>query len=385
MKKYRIWFRLLNKRLIRKPLFLLTLFLLPVIVCGIRFSLADTDAIMRIAIYTPSQKNPDSLEQRITRELIDSSNHTITFYQCSSQEELYRDIEEKQASCGYLLPEDLEKKLQQYKNNSQPVLKSIRLSSEKSTRIIDEIVYSNLYTSLAFDLLLDHVTSKTGLHDPDTLKILYERYRKGEVFIEFQTESGNKNEILQDSNTNYMLLPIRGITATLLLLSGMTGTLFWYQDRNKNLFVWLRTHEKKTVRFLYLTVPVLMTWIPGILALWLTGISVNMISEALTMLLYLFTIIAFCNLLCVLLPKMNQFSAVIPLLTAGSLIVCPVFINLSGRFPAITYLEAVTPVSYYLKAAYSTEAKVQMLLFGMILTIITFSLESVCHNPESSQ
>lgn len=385
MKKYYIWFQLLHKRLFRKPLFLLTLFLIPVIVCGIRFSLTDKDAILRVAIYTPSHNNPDSLEQKIARKLIDSSNHTINFYQCDSPEKLYQDIIENQASCGYLLPKNLEKKLQQYKDSNQPVLKSIRPSREKSTLIIDEIVYSNLYTTLAFDLLSNHVASKTGLHDPDTLKILYERYRKGEVFIEFQTENGNKNEILQESDTNYMLLPVRGITAVLLLLSGMTGTLFWYQDNVRNVFVWLQAQEKRTVRLLYLTVPVFITWIPGILALCLTGIAVNIISEVLTMLLYLFTIIAFCNLLCILLPKMNQFTAMIPLLTAGSLIVCPIFINLSNRFPGITYLETVTPVSYYLKAAYSAEAKVQMLLFGIILTVITFSLESVCHNPESSQ
>ena len=53
MKKIQIWFWLILKRLIKNPIFVLTLLLIPALVLGIRFSAGAGTSMLKVAIYVP--------------------------------------------------------------------------------------------------------------------------------------------------------------------------------------------------------------------------------------------------------------------------------------------------------------------------------------------
>lgn len=53
MKNCQIWFQLIMKRLLKNPIFVLTLLLIPVMVLGIRFSAGAGSSMLKVAIYVP--------------------------------------------------------------------------------------------------------------------------------------------------------------------------------------------------------------------------------------------------------------------------------------------------------------------------------------------
>ena len=369
MKKRCLWLKLTMKRLLKNPLFVLTLFLIPIIVLGIRFAVGAGDSVLRVAVYTPST-DATSVERLLTEHLIETSGTAITFYEASSEEALRQDVARGNAACGYLFPEHLERKIKEFPDSPQPVAKAVRRKEETQTKIIDELVYSGIYETLSFDLLTGFISGKTGKDHSSELKYAFEKYQTGQAFFEFEYADGSKNAALLTPRENYMILPIRGMTAVLLLLAAMLGTLFWYNDRENRLFARLPLGEQRQIGILSMATPALMAALPGLLSLFLTGISSGVKNEFVLMALYLFDLVAFCQFLCLLLPRQAQMLAAIPILSAGSLILCPVFANLASTFPVFSYIRWLTPVNWYLQSVHSQKGKLLMLALGFSLFLV---------------
>ncbi len=369
MKKQLLFLQLTIKRLFKNPFFILTICLIPVIVLGLRFAVGNGDSLLRVAVFTLSS-DTGSTECLLTDYLLETSGTSISFYRTESEEALRRDVAQGTAACGYILPEHLEDRLKAVSDSPQPVLKAIRQKKETRTKIIDELIYSGLYEFLSFDILSDFIYKKTGADHSPELKKRFESYQTGQAFFEFEYADGSRNTTLQTSNANYMLLPIRGMTAVLLLLAGMVGTLLWYADKKARLFARMSVTEQHQMELLTIAAPVILAGISCLFSIFLTGISSGIANELLLMLLYLLDVIAFCRILCLLLPHTDQMLAAIPVLTAGSLITCPVFANLSSIFPVVSYIRWLTPVSWYLRAIHDGKGKLLMLALGLILFLL---------------
>lgn len=360
------------KRLIKNPLFVLTLLLIPAVVVGIRFSAGSGTSIMQVAVYVP-QGNPDRIEQRLASQLTNSSQKAVTFYTTISEEELRLDVEEGRAACGYILPGDLDSSLDDFPIFWKSALVAVRQKDELRTKIIDELVFSSIYDTMSYDILDEFIHKKTGKNFSPELKKNFEKYQKSQIFIEYQYADGSANHILQ-KDQNHLVLPLRGITSVLLLLAGMTGTLFWYHDKDNRLFARLRKKERYCISLIYVIVPVLLAGICGLTAIFFTGISSAPANEIPMMFLYLLDIIVFCDFLRVLLPRKEWVLAAIPVFTVGSLIVTPVFTDLSQRFPSFTYARLFTPVGWYLKSIHSTSARLLMLAPVVLLPLMSLLL-----------
>lgn len=369
MKKEMIWLKLISKRLLRNPLFVITLILIPAIVLGIRFFVGNTDPLLRVAVYT-SPSSPDTTEQMLVDYLLDHSGNAVAFYLADSETELQKDVARGYAACGYIIPESLDQKIDRFQTVPKPVAKAVHQKNELRTKLIDELVYSGIYKFLSLDILNKFVAKRTGIDASQTLAGLYNNYLGTQAFFEYEMADGSKNKLLNQTGASYLLAPIRGVAAVLLLLAGMTGTLFWYQDREKNLFAWLCEKERQKIQLLYVLAPALMAGAATLSAIFLTGISSGIFNELLCLSLYLFALIAFCRLLNTLLPKPAWMLAAIPLLVAGSLIVCPVFIDLSSTVPVFRYIQKLTPVTYYLNSLYSVRNKGILAVFGILMIAV---------------
>lgn len=372
MKKIQIWFWLILKRLIKNPIFVLTLLLIPALVLGIRFSAGAGTSMLKVAIYVP-KGDSGRMEQQLARHLIKSSQKAVTFYMAGSEKDLRLDVAENRAACGYILPKDLETSLSEFSISGKPALKAVRQKDELRTKIIDELVFSSIYDKMSYDILAGFIHKKTGKDLSPEHKKNFIKYQKSQIFIEYQYADGSANRILQ-KDQNPMILPLRGVTAVLLLLAGMTGTLFWYQDKNNKLFVRLARRERYPIRLLYVAVPVLLAGLFGLTAIFLTGISSAPGSEIQTMVVYLLDIIVFCSFLRLLLPRKEWILAALPVFTVGSLIVSPVFTDLSLLFPFLKYARLFTPVTWYLKGIHSASGRLLMLVPVFILPVLEILL-----------
>ena len=74
--------------------------------------------------------------------------------------------------------------------------------------------------------------------------------------------------------------------------------------------------------------------------------------------------------------QINLLTA-IPLCIAGSLLLSPVFINLSAYNTGCKTLSYFTPVNYYLNSIHSGSGKTQMFFFGLVLLVISIALRII--------
>lgn len=370
MKTVCTWICLLTKRLLRRPAFILALLLIPLLVLFLQRSLHDEDAILQVALYTETT-DPAAAEMQLITQMISGSNHTVHFYACDSLSELQADIRRGTAACGYVFPQHLEKHLQEHSRKNTPAITAYHPLGAVKSMLLDELVYRQIYEELAYTILDQYIEQKHPGNSESRLRTLYQSHRRGYTFIQFEYADGTWNPILNQNNTNYLLLPVHGIAAVLILLAAMTGTVFWYEDHARKVLMHLTPPMSVLVKLLYSLIPGILAGIFGSAAIMLTGFSSGRPQEILHMGLFLIAAAAYCMLLCELLPNQYQYLSAIPISTVSSILLCPVFADLTQALPLLKPLRMLTPVSYYLDTLHSAQPGWGLLLYSAAVFTIT--------------
>jgi len=359
------------KRLMKKPLFLFTLLLLPVSVLFLQNCRTKTEAVVRVALYAPD-KTSDSITEKLFREMISLSNTAVSFYEASTEKSLRQDIVDGTASCGYIFPKHLEEKLKEYAEKKEPYITAIRTEDDVRTRIVDEIVLSRIYRPISYHILASFLEQKTK-STPDSKKLseTFQKYSSDELLFRFEYANGDTNTFLNDSQANYMLMPIRGVISVMILLSCMAGGILWYSDAGNALF--LMDYKKRHLcSFLSLLLPGLFASLTGLFTMKITGISENPATELLSMLFFLCACLSLVHFLRTVLPKKELFLASIPVLTISSLLLCPIFISLQTIAPALSSFSCIFPSTWYLSSLHNPKALFYLFLYSCCLFAAAF-------------
>lgn len=366
MKQLTTCFTIYCKRLVKKPLFLFTLLLLPVSVLLLQNSQTKTDAVIRVALYTPD-KASDTVTNKLFQEMVSLSNTAVTFYEASTEKKLRQDISDGKASCGYIFPENLEEKLKKYAREKKPYITAIRTQDDVRTRIVDEIVLSRIYRPISYQILSSFLEKKTETA-PDTKQLskTFRKYSSDELLFQFEYANGDKNTFLNDSQANYMLMPIRGVTSVMILLSCMAGSILWYSDAG-NAFFLMNNSKRRLCSFLSLLLPGLFSSLTGLFTMKITGISESPAAELLSMLFFLCACLSLVHFLRTILPQKELFLASIPVIMIASLLLCPIFISLQTIAPVLSSFSCIFPTTWYLSSLHEPKALFCLFLYSCCL------------------
>lgn len=374
MKQNVLWIWLCLKRLLFRPLFLIPLLLLPVLVAGMRLEMKKSHAIVQVGILC--EDDMDETAEELAGRLQELSGTTVLFLKYDKEETLYRDVTQGKIQAGYIIPADLRGKLTDAAVSGKPVIRTVRRETELTLKIVDELVLCRVYEYMAYDIGMEYIINRTGQIPGLILKERYDVYRQKEMPFAFQYENGEENRVLSQDSGDYLLLPVQGMTAVLILLSAMSGALFWYEDKKRNVFVWLEDRKRTWVHLIYIFVPAACAGVVGYVSLLATGISVGYSMEAVRMLLYVPSLVLFIYILQMLLRKEIYFLACIPILTVGELLVCPVFIDMAKTVPLLKEMRLLTPVNFYMEFAYSVQGCLAFLYYfaGSVLLVAVLTM-----------
>ena len=380
MKESITWLILWCKRLLKKPLLLFTILLMPLTVLFLQYGNTKKDAVLQVAIYLEDKE--DTSGRRLAEHIVSLSDSTIYFYLCKDKEGLIQEVKSQRAACGYVIPGDLDKKLVSYVQKRRPFLTVIREKDNMTTRIVDEIVLSKHYPAIAYYILENFLEQQTGtVPDKEQLSRTFHSYYSNELLFQFQYLSGEENAILQKKNTSILMLPVRGIMAVLLLLLCMAGELVSFSDRKEG-----RTHQmsqkQRILADLYsLLIPGAAACVFALLSIKMAGISGSPLREIPAMVCYLLACMGLANLLGKLLPNKYIYLAAMPLMLLLSLILSPIFIDLSSILPTAGRMGRLLPATWYLKSIQSPENLIILLAYGAICLLAAklFSLITNFH------
>ncbi len=355
MKLFGTYFILWCKRLLKRPLFLFTLLLMPLSVIFLQNCHTKQDAVIHVAIFLPEQSS-DHILVELAQNMISLSNSAIRFYRCRTEASLRSDVAKGKAACGYILPNNLDTLLKNFAEKPSPILTAIRQEEDMRTRIVDEIILSKLYEPLSYYRLTNFLSKKQDISSKEKwIQDTYQKNNSSELLFRFEYANGDENFFLNNSHANFMLMPIRGMVSVLVLLCCLAGGLFRYSDRYR-ILPHMDSRRRRLCYLLSLFIPGLFAGTAGLITIKMTGTLAAPAAEIPAMLLFVFCCMSLANLLYVLFTHLEFYLAAIPVLVIGSLLFSPIFINLEELVPGIELLSRLFPTTYYLTAIHSSSS-----------------------------
>lgn len=380
MKKILTWILLFQKRILKKPMFQITILLIPILLFLLFTFNKSSDSLVRVALISGN----DEYSQNFVKDLLDSSNHVISYYQCYDESQMRKDVLTGKAECGYIMPDDMPQKIAQLSSKKkQGIITAIVKKESISTKIVNEIIYGRLFSERAYPVLKDFINEKqpdrlTSAED-EKMYDTFSKYLIEPLMFSFEYADGSKNDLLNndDSSHNYYMLPVRGILSVLILVSSMSGVLMLSNDDRKNTWGFIRLSKRPAFNYFYIFMSILPIAICSLAAIFITGISTNVLNEIRLMVLYTLLLTGFSSLLKALIKNTYVLCSLIPVTVLLSLIICPVFIDIGSIVPQSRFVRLFLPTNYYLDSIYSGPAQLKMFILAILVSLLAILKEMI--------
>lgn len=386
LKNTLIWFWLLTKRYFKKPIFLITILLIPILTITLRNYSGKDESVIQIVLYVENAEE-NTLANEVVEKLCAKDGNAIRFYTVDSKQLFEKDVQNGTAICGYMFPDRFVEHLKNYINKDKKslpfdgkVIRCISLSDNNYISLGNEVIFSAIYDDFSKEVLnnfVDHSSYFKDLTDGDKeeLATLRNQYDDLDVdFFSFYNIDGSSNQFINAISDSYLVLPLRGLILALILLASMTGSIMLSKDIESGFFDAISLKKRRRLSYLYTLIPCFFASITGFIAIMFSGTSEGIGIEILNMILYCFMAIGFTNTIFILLNDIHRFVSVIPVFIIINLILCPVFINITSSFPILSYVRWVLPVNYGLTGLHYYFSRIIMLIIGIMGFIISLTV-----------
>ena len=319
------------------------------ILAGIFFlSMSDLGrpAAIQAAVCTDGSDFAEAVYEQLSK-----GDSVIQFYRCGDQEEMNRDVMTGKAECGYVLNGEIWKELE--RGNFEDIIETSRNPGTIVQGMADEMIFAGvlsvyspeLYARYLSETLVTDTKSRQEMAREAFLE--YQNYQtNGSTFrFRFSNEAKTAGNDLTDGQIPFLRL--RGIIAVMILAGALCAVANYLKDRSSHRFLWaenllvLELTSYMTAIFIFCAI--------GLAGLRLTAEWCGLFSELRAMSLYAWSLLAFCFFISHILKTEAWVIAFLPFATAGSLVLAPVFVDLSQFSPLIGLLKWATPVSLYLR------------------------------------
>ena len=364
---------LLGRRALKKPFFVLLLFLFPLGAWLFHTAQSRPDEGIAVALFTDG----DAWNGRVAQRLAQSES-AFGFYLCGSEEALMEDVAAGRAECGYVFSAGLHEALAE--NGGRRSVRLIVSPSSTAAAVSMETVFAAIYREYGGELLERYVeegeafapareteepgtgagapareTEEPGAEagaagGPDSIREetrrLYETYLSdGSTFsFEYRTVSGG----ILETGRAAAVFPVRGVGGVFIFVMGLAASVLAAEDEKRGLFAAVTAGRKRGMQALQIAAFVFLSCLSVGAGLAVSGSFAGFFREAAALAIYGAAVAAFASLLLFLLRRSGILAALIPFFITGSLVVCPVFADLSSFVPGLAGLRPFFLPWYYL-------------------------------------
>ena len=372
------WFFLLTKRLFKKKSFIFLVILIPLSVFLISISAAEKSGFLNIAL-TFSEK-PDMDTYKICEEIANSSE-LINFEIISNRQDAVSLLKSGKIDAVWVFPNKFEEKINLFvknKTDSSAVIHIIEREESVALNLSHEKLTGALYKNCSKAQYINFIRTKAPeldlLSEEELLKYYNEYEMIGDLFSIHTPYSNTKQY-----NTNYLLAPIRGILAILIVLGAIAASLYFLKDEANGTYALIPLKYKPLIALANQIITCIVLSIVILTSIFISKISVNPIKEIAVMLLYIFATSAFCSMFLNIFKNIKIFAALVPVLIISMSILCPVFIDIKLSF----ILPLIFPPTYYLNGLYNNNYIIYMVIYTIVCLIISLIINAI-RNKKSS-
>lgn len=342
-------FLLLNKRLLKKPSFIIILCLIPIMVFGLRLVSERESGIVRIALVNEGSEEAG----RIIDTLMNKPS-VFLFSTCENGTEAEEALIDNRVDAVWVFPKDYTAKISGFteslvKNSgdSEGAVEIIEREDNVLLQLSRMELFGALYSDLSFSLFGNFINIKlAGSEVPETRLMGYYNNNRntGMLFDYRDTDERIKEE--RDVSESYLFTPLRGILLLLTLLCGLAAAMYYRADMDKEIFSWMPVGNKWIFEHIYLLTALVDGGIVVLLTFFLTGLNGNAFTEIILMLLFIISCCSFCSIIRKITFNLRSLATFIPILMLSMLVICPVFIYIKG----LRGIQLLMPPFYYLMA-----------------------------------
>ena len=365
IRRFFLWYGLLSKRLLRRPGYLAVLLLIPLFALALALFSRQESGVVTVALCL---EEPADAAARTTAERLLNAESILRCSAYPDPEAAREAVRSGQADAAWILPADLEKRLDFFaRYGSGGSITVVEREENVFLMLAREKLYAALYPELSFSVFRNFLVNELGADalPEEALRGAYAGRFTAEELIRFTYVDGSEIE----PGGRYLTAPLRGILALLLLLCDLASGMYCYREEREESFVWLSRPKRRLLPLLCHLTAMVPAALAVLAALYLSGLWMGLGREAVMMLLYLPCCVLFCEVLRCLSPREEHYGALIPILAVAVLVLCPVFVDLQLPLP----FRALLPTSYYLKAALGSLA-LRPTLFYLAALLLLWSL-----------
>lgn len=348
MKKLLICNVLFIKRCFRKLSFIILLLSIPVLCLLLSNTARDNSSSITAGLYLEAES---PLALQIADNLV-SKYDSVKFELCPSKKALIKRVTNGTYESGYVFSADFDEKL--LNKETKKIVEVYTSPSTLTAALTNEYVFSELFTEYAFSELADYIKNDTVFEDKDlsglssTIRPIYDDYLNGTETFSFKYIQPEEGDI--DETTlfhSYLLLSVKGIVALCVMFAAFIGTMNLYKDNKAGVFYAFKGAYKIFAGMTEIFSVTVLTALSGLITILVCGLSDGFFLEILRFLIYIILCTIYCYVLYKLIPNQYIFTAFIPILVLGSIIFCPIFIDVSEILPFMKYISWLFPPKYY--------------------------------------
>ena len=369
MKKIRrvfLWLMMLNKRLLKKISFLIILCSIPLLVLGVNLMAKQESGILRVILC---QEDADDLSEKIVSQLLDMKS-ALSFVEVETEEEAIRLVQANKADAAWIFPEDFEGVMKTYFQEGiwdEPLIRVVEKEDNVMLHLSREVLFGGLYSSITYTVYEQFVRTEVldGAEVSD--EELWESYQKTNMEENMFVFSYLDGETA-DMGTSYMLYPVRGLLALVIVLCSLALGLYFMQDEQNGIFIRLPLNRTVWGSVLYQMPGLVDVGLVVLLALFFSGVAIGLLTELGLMFVYLWMVAGFSDLVRRLCKKQVRLGALIPMLVLVMLAVTPIFMGA----PNMKWLQLLLPPYYYINALHSNAYRIGMLVYVAVIFAVDF-------------
>ncbi len=362
-----IWLLLLNKRILKKRSFIVILGCIPFLVIGVTTMSEQDSGIVRIALCQEDEE--DKLATELIGKLLEK-NSVVHFSQADSEEEAKKLVQNQSVDAAWIFHENFQQQISNYVqpySEKIPLVTVVEREDNVALQMSREILVGILYEPYAYAMYSQYITdnlAEQGMVSEEELRGYYENNIIEDNLFALKYLDGESMSL----ETSYLMIPLKGFLALVILLSGLASAVFFLQDEEKGVFIWKPMHQKLLGSWSYLLIGMTDVGIVVMIVLKMCGSFEGWTAESVPMLLYLIMTAGFCDVLKRLCGNAIRMGAAIPIVILVTLAGTPIFIQ-SQQLGVLSYL---LPTYYYLYALHNHTFVYGMMVYILVVGVIDY-------------
>ncbi len=360
-----VWFAMMCKRLIKQPLFVALLVLVPVLTFASGRMAEEESGLLTVALAM--EDGGDAVAQAVAEELR-GGDSLIRFEMYGTAGDAEDAVTYGDADCAWIFPADMGARLDRFavtRSAEDAAVTVVEREDNVALRLSREKLEGVLFRLLSPKVFLNYIRENVPEADSATDVELLEYYDGAYVDDTLFTFTGLDGQTTETS-ANYLTSPVRGLLAVLIALCGMASSMYYLRDMEEGVYSRVPVRELPSVEMLVQLSGAAVITAAAEIALAVTGYAQGFLTELVTGLVYCLCVASFSAFLRRLCRGVRGVGAMLAPMTVLMLVVCPVFLD-AGALRQFQYL---LPPTYFINAPYD----LSYALYGVVFSAALLAL-----------